>query len=171
MSIKMCVSFFTYLSPGSHEPGRLIERWWGPKPKRETETHQALYSGWKAVCLLCHSLSSSVCLIQLILPFFLPPRQHLQLKQTLFSPAQPWYPNKENQQQTVIAYIWHDNNLSQWKEALWYVSWKWILFSLWLQSSHSQELRLTKAPTRELERKMDEVAPRHSYQVSMCFIP
>lgn len=56
MSIKMCVPFFTYLSPGSHEPGRLIERWWGPKPKREAETHQALYSDWKAVCLLCHSL-------------------------------------------------------------------------------------------------------------------
>lgn len=56
---------FTYLSPGSHEPGTLIERWWGPMPKRKTESHQALHSDWKASCLLCHSISSSVCLTRL----------------------------------------------------------------------------------------------------------
>lgn len=61
---RVCRSF-TYLSPGSHEPGTLIERWWGPKPKRETESHQALHSDWKASCLLCHSISSSVCLTRL----------------------------------------------------------------------------------------------------------
>lgn len=46
-----------------------------------------------------------------------------------------------------------------------------ILFGPWQQSHLSKELRLTKAPIRAHERKMDEVAPRHLYQVSACFIP
>lgn len=115
MSIKMCVSFFTYLSPGSHEPGRLIERWWGPKPKRETETHQALYSGWKAVCLLCHSLVSlavSDSLNTTSPPFFLPSFKHLQ---TLFCPG---YHNKENQQHCNCI---NPTRQDAPKEVLWYV--------------------------------------------------
>ena len=117
MSIKMCVSFLTYLSPGSHEPGRLIERWWGPKPKRETETHQALYSGWKAVCLLCHSLVSlSVSdSVNTTSPPFSP---SLNTGTLYFVWAQPWYHNKENQQHCNCINLTRQDAV---KEVLWYV--------------------------------------------------
>lgn len=97
--------------------------------------------------------------------------QHLQLKRTPFCPLQPQCQNKLISKQTMLQLHKSGETIicrSQ-RGVICFV--KWILFSPWLQSRRSQELRLTKAPTRELERKMDEVAPRHSYQVSMCFIP